>query len=295
MLEFKKIEIDDFENYHRLMGKSQEFSCENAFVNLLVWQKVYNNMLCIFDDKVFVKSGTADDEIFSLPIGSCDLKENIEILKEYLGGKMPKIWAQEGPNFTQFKEFFGDEYTFLEDKDYYDYIYLQSDLANLSGKKYHSKRNHISAFSKKYDWHYEKIGNDNIEKVKLCFEKWYSENAERMDELMLCEKQGIETVLDNMELLDVSGGAIVVEDNVVAFSLGSAINNRVYDVHFEKALSEYQGAYATINREFAKNELSDYEFINREDDMGIEGLRKAKLSYKPVRLIKKYICIPREN
>lgn len=295
MLEFKKIEIDDFENYHRLMGKSQEFSCENAFVNLLVWQKVYNNMLCLFDDKVFVKSGTADDEIFSLPIGFCDLKENIEILKEYLGGKMPKIWAQEGPNFAQFKEFFGDEYTFLEDKDYYDYIYLQSDLANLSGKKYHSKRNHISAFSKKYDWHYEKIGNDNIEKVKLCFEKWYSENAERMDELMLCEKQGIETVLDNMELLDVSGGAIVVEDNVVAFSLGSAINNRVYDVHFEKALSEYQGAYATINREFAKNELSDYEFINREDDMGIEGLRKAKLSYKPVRLIKKYICIPREN
>ena len=154
--------------------------------------------------------------------------------------------------------------------------------------------NHISAFSKKYDWHYESISESNIAAVKESARLWYGENTDKMNETMLCEQKGIELMLDNMQRLSIRGGAIFVDGKVVAFCLGSPINPTCFDTHIEKALSEYSGAYAVINREFAKNELSYYKYINREDDLGLEGLRKAKLSYKPSILLKKFECV-KEN
>ncbi len=292
MLNFKKIEIEDIDIYKEFMKNSNELSCENAFVNLLVWQSIYNNMLAVSDGMLFIKSGAKGDESFRLPNGK-DMEKGIALIKDYLGDD-PVFWAQEGSNLERFRNTVGAEYTFFESRDASDYIYLQSDLANLSGKKYHSKRNHISAFSKKYDWHYESINESNIAAVKECARLWYGENTDKMNETMLCEQKGIELMLDNMQRLSIRGGAIFVDDKVVAFCLGSPINSTCFDTHIEKALSEYSGAYAVINREFAKNELSDYKYINREDDLGLEGLRKAKLSYKPSILLKKFECV-KEN
>lgn len=292
MLSFKKIEISDIEIYNEYMKNSDELSCENAFVNLLVWQPMYNNMLAEKDGMLIIKSGFEENESFRLPYGA-DLEKGIGLIREYLGSD-PVFWTQEGPNLERFNNIFGKDYEFAESRDAFDYIYLQSDLANLSGKKYHSKRNHISAFSKKYDWHYETVNGSNIDAVRECARLWYNENADRMSETMLCEQKGIETMLCNMEALSVKGGAIFVDDRVVAFCIGSPINSRCFDTHIEKALSDYSEAYAVINREFAKNELSDYKYINREDDLGLEGLRRAKLSYKPAILLKKYECLKKE-
>ena len=139
------------------------------------------------------------------------------------------------------------------------------------------------------EWVFKAITAENIGDVKLCAEKWYMENAGREDRYLRCEKRGIETILDNMELLGVRGGAIYVEGKVVAFTLGSRISDDIFDIHIEKALSDYAEAYTVINREFART-LEGYKYINREDDMGLEGLRKAKLSYKPAILLKKYAC-----
>lgn len=288
MLEFKKIEISDIETYYKYMKNSSELSCENAFVNLLVWQPMYNNMLAEKDGILFIKSGFEGDESFRLPYG-CDLEKGVALIKEYLG-ETPVFWAQEGPNLESFHNTIGKNYVFEESRNAFDYIYLQSDLATLSGKKYHSKRNHISAFSKKFDWHYETVNEGNIEAVRECARLWYLENADRMSKTMQCEQKGIEIMLDNMERLSVKGGAVFVDGRVVAFCLGSPINSKCFDTHIEKALADYSEAYAVINREFAKN-LSDYQYINREDDMGIEGLRRAKLSYKPAILLKKYECV----
>ena len=93
-----------------------------------------------------------------------------------------------------------------------------------------------------------------------------------------------------MEALEARGGAIFIEDKAVAFTIGSMINPSVFDIHFEKALKDYSEAYTVINNEFAKNALSEFEFINREDDLGLEGLRKAKLSYNPCKILEKYTC-----
>ena len=145
----------------------------------------------------------------------------------------------------------------------------------------------------------EKIINNiytfNIDKILKCSEEWYLEAAERFDDSMSTEKNGISLMLKNMDKLGIVGGAIFVEDKAVAFTLGSPINSYVFNTFVEKALLEYSAAYTVINREFALWELSDFEYINREDDMGLEGLRKAKLSYKPVAFVKKYLCTPKVN
>ena len=289
MLEFKKIDINDKELYSGFFKKTKELSCENTFVNMLVWQCAYNNMLAFSNGQLFIKSGSGKRESFRLPVGG-NLKEGIRRIEEYSTKGSPVFWVQEGPGFEEFKALFGSEYSFFEQRDAFDYIYLQSDLAELSGKKYHSKRNHISAFSKKYDWRYESLSRDNIDSIRLCAEEWYIQNADRLTPSMQCERNGVETILNNIERLDVKGGAIYVGEKAVAFTLGSALSDEVFDIHIEKALGDYAGAYTVINREFAANALKDYKYINREDDMGLEGLRKAKLSYKPAILLKKYRC-----
>lgn len=289
MLYFKKIELTDIDVYNSFLKDNHEFSCENSFVNLLVWQCSYNNMMAVCDNQLIIKSGKGDNESFRLPFGD-DFALGMKLITEYCGEKKPQFWVQEGPRLDYFKQSFNGDYTLTENRDAFDYIYKRTDLAELSGKKYHSKRNHISAFSKKYNWEYRTVSKENLADIKECCEQWYIENSERLDNFMLCEKNGVNTILENMEKLKVKGGAIYVEGKAVAFTLGSPINQDVFDIHIEKALPEYATAYTLINREFAKNELENYKYINREDDLGLEGLRKAKLSYKPEILLKKYSC-----
>lgn len=288
MLKFKKTEIGDIEVFKKYIGFSGELSCESAFVNLLIWQSAYNNMWAEEDGQLIIKSGKGEDSSYRLPFGN-DFLKGINLIREYSGEEYPDFWVQEGKRLDNFKANFGDKYVFEENRDAFDYIYLREDLANLSGKKYHGKRNHISAFSKKHNWSFKPITAENTEDVKLCAEKWYKENADREDKYLRCEKQGVITILDNMELLGVRGGAVYVDGKVVAFTLGSRISDEIFDIHIEKALSDYAEGYTVINREFART-LSEYKYINREDDMGLEGLRKAKLSYKPAILLKKYAC-----
>ncbi len=293
MLEFKKFDIRDIEILKKYISSPARLSCETNFVNLIVWQDMYNNMYAIRDDMLFIKSGGIEMETYRIPFGG-NLQKGFEILREHTKKEYPPLWVQQGDRFIDFKLNYGEYYEFIPDRDAFDYIYLQEDLANLSGKKYHSKRNHISAFSKQYEWEYRVIDEGNIPDVLECMNEWYLKNSDRFDRHMQCEKDGIQLMLQNMKLLGISGGAIYVDGKAVAFTLGSPINRDVFDIHIEKALPEYATAYTVINNEFAKT-LGQYKFINREDDLGLEGLRKAKLSYKPHILLKKYLCLSRKD
>ncbi len=293
MLDFKPIRLGDAEFLKKKLFSPARFSCETNIVNLLVWQKMYDNMYAIDGDMLFIKSGGVEKETYRLPFGK-NIEKGMQILQKHTGMKYPPLWVQQGERFTDFNFQFGENYELIPERDAFDYIYLQEDLANLSGKKYHSKRNHISAFSKQYDWQFKSITKENISDVLKCAEEWYSQNSDRFDKYMQCEKEGIKLILENMDLLEVRGGAIYIGGKVVAFTLGSPINREVFDIHIEKALSQYATAYTVINNEFAKM-LTDYKYINREDDLGLEGLRKAKLSYKPHILLKKYLAVSKKD
>ena len=291
-MNFKKIELCDRDKLLPFLTGANELTCEISFANLLIWQPLYNNCYCIEDNTLFLKSYDDNIETYSLPFG--DLESGMQKIIEHHGG-LPDIWAQEGERFRRFYELFGKYYDVYESRNEFDYIYNACDLINLSGKKYHSKRNHISAFSKQYNWHYEDITPDNIDAVKKCAQAWYGQYGDALDEELKNEENGLNIMLDNMDFLGIAGGAIVVDDRIVAFTLGSAINGQIYNIHIEKAIDGFQTAYTVINREFAARNAEKYKYINREDDLGIEGLRRSKLSYKPQIILPKYICTKKEE
>lgn len=177
-----------------------------------------------------------------------------------------------------------------------DYIYLQKDLADLQGKSFQKKRNHLSKFHRAYkEWNFVFFTKDTFsQKLKSDFlevaQKWIDESVlSHGSDDYLSEKKSVEYALNNFSKFDFSGGILYIEHNPIAVTLASPISTKILDIHFEKCLSSVaeNGGYAAINNFFAK-ECTNYTYINREEDLGIEGLRKAKFSYKPALILKKY-------
>ncbi len=287
-MEFQKITVESRQLLDRYLKSADELTCEISMVNLLIWQPLYNNEFCIEDGILYLRSSSDCMQTYSLPFG--DIKKGMNKIIQECGNNYPDIWAQAGERFEQFKSLYGQHYNIIESRNEFDYIYKSEKLITLSGKKLHSKRNHISSFSKQYAWSYQDITSDNADAVLKCADKWYRQNGSRIDEELKTERKGIALMLDNMHTLDIKGGAISVGGEIVAFTLGSPINDRIYNVHIEKAVSGFETAYTVINREFAARNLREYEYVNREDDLGLEGLRRSKLSYHPDILLPKYIC-----
>lgn len=287
MIEFKVPTISDIETIGKIMFDEEELSCESNFTNLLIWNKMYNTVY-YYDEKTLIFRMWEDDSyFFALPYG--DITHGIKLIKDFCreNNCEVKIWVAEGGRFERFKELYPN-FSQTPMRDSFEYIYTREALSSLSGKKYHSKRNHIAKFSKDYNWQYKSLEDADIPKVRYFADKWYEGTK---DEGLITEKKALNFLLSNRELLGVKGGMIMVEEKIVAFTLGSPINNTLFDIHYEKADKDFLTAYAVINREFAKNELMDYKLINREEDLGIEGLRKAKLSYKPKILLEKHVVI----
>ena len=165
-----------------------------------------------------------------------------------------------------------------------EYVYNQSDLALLVGKKYHAKRNHIAKFDKNYDYEYIPVTENNLDMLAECAEHLFNkiENSPRE------EYTAIQTAIEHFKELELRAAIIKVDGKYVAYSIGSSINENTADIHFEKADRDFEGSYAKINNCFAKNAFGDKLFLNREEDLGIEGLRKAKLSYYPCKLNQMY-------
>ncbi|MEG2770500.1 MAG: phosphatidylglycerol lysyltransferase domain-containing protein, partial [Oscillospiraceae bacterium] len=204
-------------------------------------------------------------------------------LQIYSVSKTDKEWMEEN-----FKDVFEFEYS----RDECDYVYASEALQNLQGKKMQKKRNHVAKFLKQNpDFVTEKITKENISEVIAFDNKWAKLTDNVGDKGIAKEHKAVDLVLENYFKLPLEGCLIRVDEKIIAFSYGSAISDKVFCTHVEKALYEVEGAYNIINREFARLFCKDYLYINREDDVGSEGLRKAKLSYKPEFLEEKYIAV----
>lgn len=178
-------------------------------------------------------------------------------------------------------------YVFEADRDNFEYIYRTEDLINLSGKKYRQKKNHLNQFRMQYlGYEYEPISAENMQGCRDMAAKWAEENAE--EDGVQDELRAINLLFDAWDVLKLKGGVIKVFGHVEAFSIGEFLNDRMALIHIEKANNSIRGLYQAINNEFLKNTFADVEFVNREEDMGIPGLRHAKESYNPVRFAEKY-------
>lgn len=282
MIEFRKIRKSDIENFRKYYDYSEAVGCDVNVLNAYMWRNEYNIKFAEIDGTLIKAYFRQDQNIwgYCMPTGKnikgalnsimSDAKERN--IKPYM---VMLTTGQRGMLESTFPSMF----IYERSPENQDYIYLTKDLVMLEGKKFHAKRNHISRFYKTYpDNHFETIDSSNKNDAFQVVLDWCKEN--NYDARNYEEARVIKDALENMDEFGMRGAVLYVEEKPVAMTLGSEISPFVFDINFEKALREYDGVYAVINNEFAKL-LTSYKYINREEDMGLEGLRKAKLSYNP--------------
>lgn len=265
----------------------------SAFGTYFIWSECYGTKIHMDENFALIKTDK-NDLNYCFPVGKLsdeELKKALNYMTDDCkksGGERLKISRLNKEDAESLERIMPGKFEINETRDKFEYIYNSEDLANLKGKKYHGKRNHISKFKNLYDWTYEKIIPEKKEIYLEFFEKWFEKNSEKEGKDSIDEFKAIKTSFENYEKLGFEGGAILVDGKIVACTIGEKINSDNFVVHFEKAFTEFEGAYTIINQEFSKTLEDRFKFINREEDLGIEGLRKAKLSYRPFLLLEKY-------
>lgn len=291
MISFKPLSIEDKELFNRFLNPYTFSTCEYSFTNLYLWKKGCNIEYAILNDTLIIKKVDFDHSShFMQPIGykKENLKELVdELIKYKEENDLDYLFKDvEEPFLLDLKDIYKDKLIIEEDRDNADYIYLKEDLIKLSGRKFHGKKNHYNAFIKKYQYKAVPITEDIIGDCMKAAKEWCHQND--CKGYVLYELYGIQELLKNMNKLDFIGMAVYVDDKISAFTIGEKVNKDMAIIHIEKADSNIRGLYAYINKTFVEEYLNDVTYINREQDLGIDGLRKAKLAYNPNKIEMKY-------
>ena len=224
------------------------------------------------------------------PQGNSDKKKDIiRECCEYLKSRNNKavFHSLNEEEILELKSYYPNDFLFEYDRNSSDYLYESEKLINLSGKKLHSKKNHVNSFKRKNDFIYRRMTYNDIDKCKELFMVWYN-TKDTTDTFIIRSKDATFKLLEEYQNFGLIGGVIEVDGKIVACSIGERIREDTALIHIEFADINYQGSYAIMNQQFIENEWKDVKYINREEDMGEEGLRKAKESYQPLRLLKLY-------
>lgn len=288
-LEWKEITEAERELFGDFYKREQSRSCEHSFTNNLLWAPFYETKYCVIEGNLVFKSGNEKLSV-SFPIGKNQVKNTVDRLLQYFEEKKQpfSMYSVTPQQFELLMQMYPDRFQITYERDFADYIYESEKLISLSGKKLHGKRNHINNFKKAYpDYQYERIDGKNKEECVELAKKWREENGCDGDPGKSEEFCVTLRALKELETLDLRGGLIRAGGRVVAFSIGEPLCEDTFVVHIEKAYADIQGAYPIINQQFVLHEAADYRYINREEDTGAEGLRKAKLSYYPAFLQEK--------
>lgn len=309
MIDFIPIQGNSKEVITKYLKYNFNRSCDIPFATLYLWRDFYHMEYAVVDDHLITHTCYDRKESFSVPIGENEPIRAMNALIVHCKEKgIPCILN----SITRDEEelinrYFPGQFQIEFNRDYYDYIYETADMISLKGKKYHGKRNHINKFMKLFDWSYETITDENMEECLEMLAVWEKENQGVSEEnqgtvLRLDEDTGMNQEMDpewaaeiavsrealeKREFLELKSGLIRADGQVVAFTLGEEIAPDTFCIHVEKAISKVQGSYAMINQQFLIHEAANYRYVNREDDLGEPGLRKAKLSYHPAFLLEK--------
>lgn len=290
MIEFRKPEIADKAWVKERLSSRDDLTCEYSFSNIFSYTAKMRLEIADVQGFLVTRCFTDGTIGYCYPVGKGDIKNVISLIIDDMKLQSePCYLFGLGKNEAEdLKELFGDAFDIRYDRDGCDYIYSSEDLINLSGKRYQPKRNHISFFKKNYNWSYESMSKDNIEECYNMNVAWLHSSGSLFSDELEKELQIIRCVFENFDELECKGAVLRVDGKVVAFAMGAQIRSDTFCVHFEKAFSYIRGAYPMINQQFVERELSGYKYIDREDDLGLENLRKAKLSYYPTFLPEKY-------
>lgn len=301
MIDFHPPRLEEKPWVDELLRRADYRGCDYNFTNLFVWSRAYHQEIARVDDFLVTHVCGRMGCSFMFPAGGGDLASVIRKLEEEAARRgEPCGWCALPPRqMAELEEFFPGQFTFTADRDGYDYLYEIDRLADLGGKRLHAKRNHINRFMENNpSWTYEEITPESLGECLAMDKEWYRRSLAREGEAeerdLGDEGVALRQAMEHYQALGLEGGLIRVYGEVVAFTMGDLLNSDTYDVHFEKAYGELQGAYAMINREFARwvrGRHPNVRYLNREDDMGVEGLRKAKESYYPDQMVEKHTAM----
>ena len=244
-------------------------------------------------ENTLVFRSTGHGEAYTFPAGEpTDVKHALDFLREDTKKRSVPfvLYHITQAQFEQLEDWYPGRFEIEFDRDIADYIYESEKLATLSGKKLHAKRNHINKFKATHEnWSYETMSEENLEECFQMALKWRNENNCDEDHEKNAEMCVTLNALRLFKELELTGGILRIDGEIVAFTIGEELSEDTFVVHIEKAFADIQGAYPMINQQFVEHECMKYKYINREEDTGSEGLRKAKLSYRPAFLEEKGI------
>lgn len=313
MIKFKDLTVEDRPLIQSFTLWGERQNCDLSFANLISWRFLYNTQYAIVDDYLIfrfyadkhlaymmpIPKPTLDEEgkLRVLPCDECSVEVIRKIREDSIAMGHPFLMMGVC-NFMRdlVEDKFPDVFDIRADRDYCDYLYTREKLSNLSGKKLQPKRNHINKFKNLYpQYEYRELTKDLIPYCLDLEKQWRKTTMEadhaNDDEELSDELRSMTRAFDKWEELDLTGGTIFVDGRLVAFTFGCPINQCTFDVCVEKADINYEGSFAIINQEFVKHLPENYFYINREEDLGDEGLRKAKLSYRPDILLEKNVLM----
>ena len=294
MICFKKVEINDKKWIAPLLAAADLRACHYNFTNLFVWSEIYKYRVAQVEDLLLVKGqDLAGTRFYYHPVGKSDPKPVIkEIVKDASNsGDKIVLLGISTENIAVINSLFPGKFGYTERQDNFDYVYLLDKLVTLTGDKLQSKRNHINHFKKHKLWSFEPISSENLAECWEMNIEWCKVHGCMYDDRLANEKWAVRRCFDYFNELGLEGGALRSDGRVIAYTIGDKLNSDTYDIHIEKAFNEILGAYQMINHEFAALIQKNHPgliYVNREEDMGQDGLRKAKLSYHPIKMEEKY-------
>ncbi len=299
MIDFQPLSLAQRSRYAPILQAFGHRGCEYNFINLYAWGRQQAAMvegnLCIF-------SQFSGQSIYPFPIGFSDPKPTIDALIADAKERRIafRITSLSPADCAYLQEHYPDMFHYHVVRDHFDYIYDINDLADLKGKKFQKKRNHVNRFHQQYPRAVTlPLNSETLPLLWQVFDRWYDarrNNDPHSDVYM--ERIAAKRALEHWQELELEGLVLMVDGQPVAATVASPLCEDAFDVHFEKAVDDVDGAYPVINQEFAKYlraKCPALRWLNREDDLGIEGLRKAKLSYNPHHLIEKHWAALKED
>lgn len=293
MIAFRPVTLADRALIERFVWRSEQQNCDLAFANIFCWQELYRSEVAEFEEQLFFRLRVdGDAELGYMVLPSEEISPaTVELLRQdaALHRQPLRLVGLREDDCAHLEQCCPQQFAFDRSRSMSDYIYRREDLARLSGKHYQPKRNHINRFRALYPNHrFERLTPAHIEECIRLEQCWCQHTDRCREAAIVAERKAMLRAFSHFEELGLEGGVLYVEDQMVAFSYGSRVNPTTFVVHVEKADTNYEGAFTMINRLLVESLDEPILWINREEDLGIEGLRKAKRSYHPDHLVDKY-------
>ncbi len=286
-LRFEPISLDRQEAYLAILSQCPQIASDYSFLNLWAWSDEYRLRWAWDNGLVWIRQSRPDEYLWA-PVGLWDavdwqdrLQASASIASVFtrVPQTLADLWREKLPQAIQPEE----------ERGSWDYLYRITDLIDLKGNRYHKKKNLLNQFNRKYAFTYLPFGADMVEQAMAMQTDWCTWRDCESSDILSSENRAIfRTLKEWKQLAGLFGGALMVDGSMVAYTLAEALTRDMLLIHFEKGDTQYKGIYQAINQKFLANSAADYTFVNREQDLNDDGLRKAKLSYHPVDYLRKY-------